>query len=159
MTHFFKSKDACSVAQSSLTLRDPMDCSPPGSSVRGTSQARITRVSCHFLFQRIFPTQGSNPCLLCLLYWQVGSLPQWHLESLHYYCAVLKKLQHMPFHWLPNHSAFVKEALTHEDTLLSMTGVVMKMRLQRSIVKSQAFHLCLKWDRSYDIIFPWHCLE
>ena len=31
----------CSVAQSCLTLCDPMDCSPPGSSVRGILQARI----------------------------------------------------------------------------------------------------------------------
>ena len=29
------------VAKSHLTLWDPMDCSPPGSSVQGTSQARI----------------------------------------------------------------------------------------------------------------------
>ena len=29
----------------------------------------------HVLLQGIFPTQGSNPCLLCLLHWQVGSLP------------------------------------------------------------------------------------
>ena len=29
------------VAQSCLTLCDPMDCSPPGSSVHGTLQARI----------------------------------------------------------------------------------------------------------------------
>ena len=34
-----------------------------------------TGVGCHFLLQVIFPTQGSNPCLLCLLQWQVGSLP------------------------------------------------------------------------------------
>ena len=34
-----------------------------------------TGVSCHFLLQRIFPTQGSNPCLLCLLHWQADSLP------------------------------------------------------------------------------------
>ena len=27
------------------------------------------------LFQRIFLTQGLNPCLLHLLHWQVGSLP------------------------------------------------------------------------------------
>ena len=27
------------------------------------------------LLQRIFPTQGSNPHLLCLLHWQAGSLP------------------------------------------------------------------------------------
>ena len=31
----------CSVAQSYLTLSDPMDCSPPGSSVHGIFQARI----------------------------------------------------------------------------------------------------------------------
>ena len=37
-----------------------------------------TGVGCHFLFQRIFPTQGSNPCLLWLLYWQVDSLPLNH---------------------------------------------------------------------------------
>ena len=30
---------------------------------------------CHFLLQGIFPSQGSNPHLLCLLPWQVGSLP------------------------------------------------------------------------------------
>ena len=29
------------VAQSCLTLCDPVDCSPPGSSVRGILQARI----------------------------------------------------------------------------------------------------------------------
>ena len=32
---------ACSVAQASLTLCSPMDCSPPGSSVHVTSQSRI----------------------------------------------------------------------------------------------------------------------
>ena len=31
----------CLVAESYLTLCDPMDCSPPGSSVHGISQARI----------------------------------------------------------------------------------------------------------------------
>ena len=31
----------CLVAKSCLTLFDPMDCSPPGSSVHGISQARI----------------------------------------------------------------------------------------------------------------------
>ena len=34
-----------------------------------------------FLLQEIFPTQGSNPCLLCLLPWQVGSLPLCHLGN------------------------------------------------------------------------------
>ena len=30
---------------------------------------------CHALLQQIFPTQGSNRCLLCLLHQQTGSLP------------------------------------------------------------------------------------
>ena len=34
-----------------------------------------TGMSCHFLLQGIFPTQGSNMCLLSLLYWQADSLP------------------------------------------------------------------------------------
>ena len=34
-----------------------------------------TEVGCHALLQGIFPTQGSNQCLLCLLHWQTGSLP------------------------------------------------------------------------------------
>ena len=31
----------CSVTQSGLTFRDPMDCNPPVSSAHGISQARI----------------------------------------------------------------------------------------------------------------------
>ena len=57
------------------TLCGPMDCSPPGSSVHGDSPGKNTEVSCHALLKGIFPTQGLNPCLLCLLHWQVGSLP------------------------------------------------------------------------------------
>ena len=38
-------------------------------------------VGCHALLQGISPTQGSNPCLLCLLHWQVGSLPWCPLGS------------------------------------------------------------------------------
>ena len=36
-----KVKSESEVAQSGLTLRDPMDCSLPGSSVHGISQARV----------------------------------------------------------------------------------------------------------------------
>ena len=41
---------------------DPMDCSLPGFSVHGISQAKILE------WVAIFPTQGSNPCLLQLLH-------------------------------------------------------------------------------------------
>ena len=52
------------VAQSCLTLCDPMKCSPPGSSVHGDSPDKNTGVGCHSLLQRIFPIQGSNLRLL-----------------------------------------------------------------------------------------------
>ena len=58
-----------------LTLSNPMDCSPPVSSFHGDSPGKNIGVVCHALFQGIFPTQGSNSHLLCLLHWQVGSLP------------------------------------------------------------------------------------
>ena len=61
--------------QSCSTLCNPMDCSPPGSSVPGILQTRITEVGCHALLQGIFPAQGLKPYLLCLLHWQASSLP------------------------------------------------------------------------------------
>ena len=54
----------CLVPQSRLTLCDPMDCSPPGSSVHSDSPGRNTGVACQALLQGIFPAHGSNPGLL-----------------------------------------------------------------------------------------------
>ena len=53
----------CLVTRSRLTLCNPTDCGPPGSSVHGDFQGKNTRVCCHALLQGIFPTQGSNPGL------------------------------------------------------------------------------------------------
>ena len=39
------------------------------------SPGKNTQVGCHALLQGIFQTQGLNLHLLCLLHWQVGSLP------------------------------------------------------------------------------------
>ena len=61
--------------QSCPTLYDPTDCCLPGSSVHGDSPGKNTGVCCHALLQGIFPTQGSNLHLLCLLHWQEGSSP------------------------------------------------------------------------------------
>ena len=46
------------------------------------SPIKNTGECCHFLLQGIFPTQGSNPCLLCLLYWQNRSVLQGHRVSI-----------------------------------------------------------------------------
>ena len=45
------------------------------------SPGKNDEVGCHFLLQGIFPTQGSNPHLLRLLFYQVGSSPRHHLRS------------------------------------------------------------------------------
>ena len=60
-------------AQLCLTLCNPMDCSPPGSSVHEISQEEYWVVF-HFLLQGILLTQEWNLHLLCLLHWQMGSL-------------------------------------------------------------------------------------
>ena len=55
--------------QSCLTLCDPVDYSPPGSSVHPLSiHGKHTGVGCHALLQGIFPTQGQTLHLLLLLH-------------------------------------------------------------------------------------------
>ena len=75
----------CLVSQSCLTLCNPMDCSPTGSSVLRDSLGKNTGMGCHALLQGIFPTQRSNPCLL---HWQADSLPLSHLGSSQFVCLV-----------------------------------------------------------------------
>ena len=69
-------------AQSRLTLCDPMDCSPPGSSVCVDSPGKNTGVGLEWVdissSRGTFLTQGLNQCLL---HWQAGSLPLSQLGS------------------------------------------------------------------------------
>ena len=68
----------CSVlTQSCLTLCHPMHCSLPDSSVHGIVQARILEWIVISFSGGIFPTQGSNLCLLQLLYQQADSFTNW----------------------------------------------------------------------------------
>ena len=46
-------------------LSDPLDCSPPGSSVHRDFPGKNIGVSCHTCLQGIFLTQGWNPGLPC----------------------------------------------------------------------------------------------
>ena len=64
----------CGWAQLCLALCDPMDCSPPDSSVHGIFwQEYWSERPFHPL--RDFLTRGSNPCLL---HWQVDPLALYH---------------------------------------------------------------------------------
>ena len=84
-----KVKSESEVAQSHLTLSDPMDCSPPGSSIHGTFQARVNR--------------GSNPCLLHLLHWQEDSLPLSHVTLEAQAANSVKSLKEETFLWTKGH--------------------------------------------------------
>ena len=61
--------------QSCLTLLRLHGLQPARLLCLWDSPGENTGVGCHVLLQEIFPTQGSNLHLLCLLHWQVGSLP------------------------------------------------------------------------------------
>ena len=63
--HLSLSVDVCVLgAQSCLTLCNPIDCNPPGSSVHGILQVRILEWVAIPFSRGIFLTQGSNPPLL-----------------------------------------------------------------------------------------------
>ena len=64
----------CSIAQSRLTHCDPMDCSPPGSSVPGIFQARILE-QVAMSSPRLSSQLRDQTHISCLLHWQAGSLP------------------------------------------------------------------------------------
>ena len=53
----------CLFTQSCPILCDPMDCSPPVSSVHGDSPGKNTGVGCHAQLHGILSTQGLNPGL------------------------------------------------------------------------------------------------
>ena len=61
---------ACLVTQWCLTLCNPLECNPPGSSLHGLLQARILEWVAISSSKGIFLSQGLNPRLLCHLYCQ-----------------------------------------------------------------------------------------
>ena len=69
----YGSDRVCVCAQSSLNFCDPIDCSLPGSSVQGISQARILE------WVVIYSSRGSSPSRdgtrVSHVCWQVGSIP------------------------------------------------------------------------------------
>ena len=66
---------ACSVVPNSLW---PHGLQPSCLLCPWNSPGKNIGVGCHFLLQGIFPTKGSNSCLLHLLHWQVDDLPLSH---------------------------------------------------------------------------------
>ena len=60
------SSHVCVLAQSCLTVCEPMECSPPGSSVHGIFPGKNTGVACHFLLQCMKVKSESEVAQSCL---------------------------------------------------------------------------------------------
>ena len=65
---------------SCVRLCDPIDCSPPGSSVRGISQQEYWN-GLPFPFPGDLPNPGTEPAFLCLLHYRQILLPLNHRGS------------------------------------------------------------------------------
>ena len=126
------------------TLCDPIDCSLPGSSVHSDSPGKNTGVGCHSLLQGIFPTQGSNPSLLCLLHWQVGSLllepPGKHI----YVYTHTHTHTHTHIHNFIHHK--IKTFIAEETEAQSISNLPSQLATIRTRIGTKLFNL-----RSYEL--------
>ena len=69
----------CSVAQSCPTLWNPMDCSPPGSSVHGLFQERILKWVANSILRGSSLSRDQILVSFCLPHWQADCLSLCHL--------------------------------------------------------------------------------
>ena len=136
---------ACIVAQSCPALSNPVDRSLLGFSAHGIFHSKNTGMGCHFLFQGIFPTQGSNLCLLCLLHWQAGSLQLNYLGSPRFPPEATAKYQ--PIFWFAFYNLKESENLFWNRVIWWQH---MKSQLNRNLSrKFEALHF-----HSFFFFFP-----
>ena len=115
--------NVCLVAQLCPTLWDPMDCSPPGSSVHGILQARIlewvAKSSSRASFQPRNQTQVS-----CIANRFLGSDPPGKLEKWNIACRISKQGCHS-YRWLQpsNMSWWALRALRKEKNTCPQGGL------------------------------------
>ena len=110
-----------------------MTYSPPGSSVHGDSPGKNTGVDCHALLLGSLLIHGLNLHILCLLHWQVDSLPltppiimsnyYMHLYRRHRASLVAQMVKNLPAmqeNWvwsLGQEDPLEKEMATHSGVL------------------------------------------
>ena len=134
-----------------------MDHSLSGSSVHGILQVKNTEVGGHLLLQGLFPTRGSN---LCLLHWQADSLPlvppgkplKTHLGEYVKVaklcltlcdpmdCTVHGILQARILEWVASHSLLqgIFRAQGSNPGLLDCRQILYHLRLQGSLTRPQS---------------------
>ena len=89
-------------------------------------------VRCHALLQGIFPTQGSNPHLLCLLHWQEGSFlpaPPWKPHLVYRFSRSVMSDSLRP------HGRKASQSITNSRSLLKLMSI-------ESVMPSNHLILC-----------------
>ena len=152
---------------------NPMDCSPPGSSVHGILQARLLEWVAISFSSGIFLTQESNPRLL-FGRWSLYHWVTWKAQYYHY--TYIKPLEVSPSVWIVCFDFFFQFLFS---LLLSFGGFywyILKARdcffrfLQFTDKPTKAFftcilvsglwHLFLNFSFSFRILSPFfHCLS
>ena len=92
-----KVKSESEVSQSCPTLRDSMDCSPPGSSIHGIFQARVPEWDAIAFSKGIATTCITLNFCSCARFQKLRLIPQ----NLFIFLAYLKFFSIL-FHWLPS---------------------------------------------------------
>ena len=118
----------CLVAKSCLTFWQPQGLYPARLLCPWDFPSKTTRVGCYFLLQGIFPTQGSNSCLLHLL----------HYRQFLYFWATRSTRSHIRAQSLKTVSLYSPHP----------THIPVQMP-----VASPGGHLCF-WPTGYELWFP-----
>ena len=136
------------VPWSCLTLCDPVEHSPPVSSVHGASSGKNTGVGCHFFLQGVFPIQGLNPGLPDSLLSEPPGKPLWECQD------ISSNIKHkLPYLFLstvrkrpPEDLGLGKKHIIHTDVLLQTTQQIsynQSMKRLSSWSRPQFCHLDL----------------
>ena len=124
-----KVKSESEVAQSRPTLCDPMDCSPPGSSVHGISQARVLEWSekqRHYFANKCPSSQGYG--FPVVMYgcesWTVNKAERRRIDAFKLWCW--RRLLRVPWTARRSNQTIVKEI----SPGCSLEGMMLELKLQ-----------------------------
>ena len=126
---------------------DPVDCSPARLLCPWDFPGKNAGVDCHFLLQRIFPTQESNPGLLN---WHIDSLPLNHLGSpIQVILSLARPVQMLPLNQAcPDCSSPVSQRLEHSMHLTETKAWNDEESSQNPLNywEGETLQLCLSWN-------------
>ena len=123
---------------SCLTLFNPVNCSPPGSSVHWIFPGENTGVGCHFLLHGIFPTnRGINrvSCVSCIVNRFVTRWATWEAMSLSIWPSnptpgrIFRETHNLKRHTYPSvHSSAIHSNQDREATWMSIGGGIARRK-------------------------------